>query len=211
MLNINITTEFADVLKMLDGIARELRPTILAHSLNAIGQTVKVQARKEIGQEYNLPASEIGKMLRVQRASFRYDGKLAVEVIAESRRGRSLNLIRFLEKSVTLAEARRRRKGGTLDSLRVQIKRRGGKKVLGTPDWAVGKPFVITANGGTFVAARRKEPGPRGGKIGGVQTIDVPSMFNTKRINALLLGTIRAKFPAAFRREFDAALRGYVK
>ena len=207
MIRIDVKAEFGDVLKMLDGIARELQPKILSRSLNAIGDTVKVQARKEIGAEYNLPASEISKLLRVRRADFRA-GRLSVEVIAESRRGRSLNLIRFVERSVTMAEARRRRKGGTLDLLRVQIKRKGGKKVLGTPDWAAGKPFIATANGGTFVAARTTSARS---PIRAVQTIDVPSMFNTKRINALLVGTIRAKFPAAFRREFDAALRGYVK
>jgi hypothetical protein len=203
VIKINIATDFADVYKMLDGIARDLQPKIVARSLNAIGETVKVQARKEIGAEYNLPATEIGKLIRVQRASFRAGGRLEVAVIAESRRGgRSLNIIRFVEKKVTLAEARRRRKGDTLDSLRVQIKRKGGKKILGKPKWAAGKPFIVTANGGTFVAARTTSASY---PIRAVQTIDVPSMFNTKRINALLLGTIRAKFPAAFKREFDAA------
>jgi hypothetical protein len=207
VININIATDFADVYNMLDGIARDLQPKVISRALNAIGDTVKAQARKEIGAEYNLPATEIGKLLRVQRANFRA-GRLSVEVIAESRRGRSLNLIRFVERKVTMAEARLRRKSGTLDLLRVQIKRKGGKKVLGTPDWAAGKPFIATANGGTFVAARTTSASY---PIRAVQTIDVPSMFNTKRINALLLGTIRSKFPAAFRREFDAALRGYVK
>ena len=211
MIKMDIRTDFRDVYKMLDGIKRDLQPKVVARALNAIGETVKVQARKEIGQEYNLPAAEIGRLIRVQRASFRPGGRLEVAVIAESKRGRSLNVIRFMEKKVTLAEARRRKKGETLDRLRVQIKKKGGKKILGMPSWAASKPFVITANGGTFVAARRSTPGPRGGKIGGVQTIDVPSMFNTKRINGILLQTIRAKFPAAFEREFAAALRGYIK
>ena len=206
MIKIDVKTDFRDVYRMLDGIKRDLQPKVVARALNSVGETVKVQARKEIGQEYNLPAADIGRLIRVQRASFRPGGRLEVAVIAESKRGRSLNVIRFVEKRVTLAEARRRKKGKTLDRLRVQIKKRGGGKILGTPKWAAGKPFILTANGGTFVAARTEA-----GKVRGVQTIDVPSMFNTKRINGILLETIRAKFPAAFQREFDAAMRGYVK
>ncbi|MCL5459996.1 hypothetical protein M3M33_15265, partial [Loigolactobacillus coryniformis] len=42
--------------------------------------------------------------------------------------------------------------------------------------------------------------------IEGVSTIDVPQMFNTRRINAAVVAAMRAKFPAIFQRELTFAL-----
>lgn len=208
MIKIDIRADFGPILKQLEGLKRDLQDKVIARTLNTIGGSTRLQARKEISREFNLPSAEVGNMIRVQRATVK-GRNLEVAVVAESKRGRSLNLVRFVERRVTLAEAKRRRKGGTLDRLRVKVKKTGPVKMLGRPKWAASDPFIITANGGTFVAARRKTPGPRGGLIGGVQTIDVPSMFNTKRLNALLLQQIRAKFPGEFDRQFAAVMRGY--
>lgn len=207
-IRIDIRADFAPLIKKLETLKRELQDKVIVRSLNAVASKTKTEARKEITREFNMPSAEVGNMLRVTRATIK-GRNLEVAVVAESRRGRSLNVIRFVEKKVTLAEGRRRKKSGTINRLRVKIKKTGGLKALGRPKWAASEPFIMTANGGTFVAARRSTPGKRGGLIGGVQTIDVPSMFNTKRLNALLIRKIQAEFPAEFDRQFAAVMRGY--
>jgi hypothetical protein len=205
VIKIDVRAEFGDVIRRLQRLEKDIQPKVIVRTLNTIGESAKVQARKEISREFNMSSGEVGKLIRVQKARIK-GNVLEVAVIAESRRGRSLNVVRFVEKSVTLAARRRRRKEGTLDRIRVKIKRAGRNKILGTPKWAAGKPFIVTANGGTFVAARTtKERSP----IQGVQTIDVPSMFNTRRINDVLLRQIRQQFPREFDRQFSAALRGF--
>lgn len=205
MLRIDVRADFEPLIKKLEGLKRDLQSKVIVRALNTIGDSTRVQARKEISREFNLSSSDVGKLIRVERARIR-GNHLEVAVVAESRRGRSLNVIRFVEKKVTLAAAKRRRKDKTLDRLRVKIKRLGGNKILGTPNWAASKPFIVTANGGTFVAARTDKART---PIRAVQTIDVPSMFNTRRLNALLLREIKARFPAEFDRQFAAVIRGY--
>jgi len=205
-VKIDIRTDFSAALRTLDGLSDKERRTAIARTLNRIGEQTKVAAVREIGRDFNLPRGDIVPLVRMRRASISAKGELAVTVFAANRRGRSLNVVRFVEKFVTLAMARRRRKDKTLNRLRVQIKRGGGRKILGTPDWAAGLPFIATAKGGTFVAART---GKKRLPIRAVQTIDVAQMFNTKRINAALLRDIRSKFPAELNRQLAAVLRGY--
>lgn len=204
MIRIEVKTDF-HALEPLRALPAALRNRVLARTLNEVGKTAQVQARKEIAEEFNIPSREVGSMLFLTRAKARGQ-EISVQVGALSRRGRSLNLIRFVERSVTLAQARKRRKAGTLDLLRVKVRRAGGLKILGQPHWAEGKPFVMTnrRTGGTFVGAR--EPG---GRVRGVQTIDVPSMFNTKRLTRKLIGQMRADFQTTVARQIAAALRGY--
>lgn len=202
---IRIDVDFEKPLRMLVNLEDSLRDKVIARTLNRIGDQTKIQARREISREFNLTASQVNDYLSVRRASVR-NGRLEVSIVAEARRGRSLNVIRFVERSVSMAQARKRRKDGTLSQVRVKIKRAGGAKILGTPSWAAGKPFIATANGGTFVAARL---GKGRYPIQAVQTIDVPSMFNAKRIKQTLIDRINETFPIELQRQFDAVVRGF--
>lgn len=206
-MQLDIRGDFGPAKRYLDGLAENLRNKALARALNEVGRQTKTKARQEIVAEFNLKASDVSSMLFVEKAKPRFD-RLAVSIQARSKRGRSLNVIRFVERSVTLAQAKKRRKAGTQDRIFVKIKRDGGTKMLSKPKWAASMPFILTnkKSGGTFVAARTD-----GGRysIQGVQTVDVPSMFNTKRINSRLLANIRLIFPTILKREIDAVLRGH--
>jgi hypothetical protein len=203
-MRINVEVDFNRALGMLDNLAANLQGKVLARTLNRIGEQTKVEAVREISREYNVPASEVRKKIVLSRASAQR-GRLFVDVDARARKGRgAFNLIRFVERSVSMAQARRRRKDETQHLLRIQVKRRGGKKILGK-DWPI-KPFIMRANSATIVAVRS---GRARLPVEPVTTIGVPSMFSTKRINAALRRQISAKFPVELRRQLDAALRGF--
>jgi hypothetical protein len=205
MIRFDVRTDFRDALRGLRDLDRKVQDRVVSRALNAVAEKTKTEARIQIHKEYNLASSDIGSMLSVVKARSQLR-QLSVKITARSKRGRSLNLIRFVEKRVTLAEARRRRRSDTLDRLRVKIKRASGYKMLGKPDWAAGLPFIMTnrRTGGTFVGARET-----GNKVRGVYTIDVPQMFNSKRINALLWAKIQREFPDELKRAFDASGRGF--
>ena len=77
----------------------------------------------------------------------------------------------------------------TKAGLSVKIRRNGGRKVL--------KQGFIGNKGRTAFERVGKARLP----IKPLQTIDVPQMFNTKRINAKVVALIRERFPAIAERE----------
>ena len=108
-----------------------------------------------------------------------------------------------------LAEARRRRKAGTLNQLRFKFKRSGPTKMID------GR-IIVTANRGTFVARRiqGKQALNRPGRltkhtqaIEAVSIIDVPQMFNTRRISQRVQDRISKEFPI----EFEGAARHFAE
>jgi len=106
-----------------------------------------------------------------------------------------MNLIHFLEKKVTLAEGRRRKKSGTQNQLRFKIKRVGGLKTIK----------------GAFVGNKGRTIFKRSGKgrlpIEGVQTIGVRAMFSTKKINNRVIAKIRKDGPIEVSRAMDQVIR----
>ena len=124
-----------------------------------------------------------------------------------------MNIIAFVERSVTMAQARKRMRAGeggthTLKhgtkvrqalELRFQIKRGGGKKMI--------KGAFIGNKGRTVFIREGKERTP----IRALSTIDVPQMFNAQRINAPVRKVMIERFPAAFKRELRSVLQGWVK
>jgi hypothetical protein len=133
----------------------------------------------------------VRQRLRINRA--RVSGaalKLEASLIGGDGKRRSANIIRFLEKSVTLAQSRKRSKAGTINRLFVQVKRKGGRKPLSDK---------------TFIGNKGRTVFKRDGKdrlpISPVQVIDVAQMFNTRRINRVVVDKLQAKFPEIFERE----------
>lgn len=200
---ISINTEFADVLSRLDSLRDALGSganSVIARSLNRIGESTKTQAVREINREFMLKQAEIRERIVVQRAFAQ--GRLYVDVNVTSVRGkRSLNLIRFLEKKVSFSTARRRRKDGTINQLFVSIKR-------GSPLESLGK-YAFIGNKGRTIFTRRQRDGSTSGRlpIRPLQTIDVGQMFNTKRVGRKLLLNIREKFPVEFERQLSFELK----
>ena len=158
----------------VQGSLRKVAESVQANALRqataraaAKGQTV---AKREIAKEYNVSYRDAGRAFSISRnVKDPTTGLPAAVITASGKRGR--NVILFMEKYVSLREARRRRKAGTLNQLRFMIRR--GRTV--TIDGA----FVMTANRGTFVAQRY---GSERLPVKAVSTIDVPGMFSARRI-----------------------------
>ena len=206
MVSLSVKADFADVERSLSVLREDIKRQVLASSINKtidLGRTAMV---RQITSEFNLTAAYVRQRLRVRRALNR--GQLAIEgaLIGGKDDGRrSANIIVFLEKSVTLAEGKRRAKAGTQNQLFVKIKRAGGKKAV---KGAFGQGAYIGNKGRTVFErvpgtkmASRKWGGKHGEQIKPVQVIDVAQMFNTRRISASVLALINARFPQIVERD----------
>jgi len=174
-MKLSIETNFKDVARQLKTLQADIASKATASALNKTVAQAKTAMGREITSEFNISAADVREKLRIKRATAR-GGLVNIEAVLEAAtkngRGRGLNLIRFLERSTSLAQARKRGKAGTLNQLHVQIKRTGGRKAL---------PGAFIGNKGRTVFVRvGKERLP----IKALTTIDVAQMFNTKRINA---------------------------
>lgn len=200
---LSIKSDFRAVQAMLDQLPGKVQAQVIPAALNKTADKAKTEMVRQITSEFNLSAAEVRGRLKIKRASRKLGiFEVVLDPFAGSRKGRSMNLIRFVEKSVSLAEARRRKKGGTLSQLRFQIKKQAGKKTI-------QGAFIATnrKTGGTAVFQRVGD----GKAIKPVQTIDVPSMFNTKRINAAVIEKIRRELGVEFERAIKAAMAGALR
>ena len=189
-MNISIQTNFPDVKRALDGLSADVGNKAMASALNKTVAQAKTAMSREIRAVFNMSASKVAESLTITRAvatGGRFS--LSARLESKSKRGRSLNLINFMERSTSMAQARKRGKAGTLKQLFVQIKKVGGKKALGS---------AFIGNQGRTVFVRT---GKARLPIKALQTIDVPNMFNTKRVNAKVLRFINDKFPELFKNE----------
>lgn len=198
---ISIRNNFPQVTSHLEKLGQDVGDKAMVRALNKTVEQGKTEMARKISQEFYISASVVKDRLAVRRASVR-GGVLRFEAALEATRrgkGRSMNLIHFVEQKVTLAEAKRRRKAGDMAQLRFQIKRTGGKKML---------PGAFIANNGRTVFIRT---GKARLPIKALNTIDVVQMFNTKRINSVVRDVMLKRFDVNFKRELRSVLKGYVK
>ena len=190
-MQLSITTNFPQVQRALDRLQAGVREQALASALNKTIDQAKTAMIREITAEFNVKAGYVRERLRVRRASRKTQLAFEAALIGGGKagRGRSANLIAFVESVTSLAQARKRAKAGTLNQLFVKIKRGGPKKPL--------KGAFIGNKGRTVFERVGNERLP----IKPMQVIDVAQMFNTKRINAKVLQLVRTKFPEVFARE----------
>ena len=190
-MQLTISTNFPAIQKQLEQMRSDIAEKATARAVNRTIEQAKTDMSREIRQEFVLTADEVRQQLRIRRAGFK-GGRFTIEaaLIGGRPKGRSLNIIRFVERKVTRAEGKRRKKAGTQEQLFVQIKRTGGKKALG--------PKAFIGNKGRTVFER---VGKGRLPIKPIRTIDVAQMFNTRRVNAAVVRKMREKFPVIFARE----------
>ena len=183
----------ADVKRELSRLRSDLRDKALGPALNKVGAKAKTEMTRAITEEFALKQAEVRPRLSLSRAT---SGRLMVvlDPYASRRRGRSLNLIHFLERRISLADLRRRRKAGD-NQIQFQIKRGGGRKQL---------PGAFVANKGRTVFRR---VGKARLPIEAVSTIDVPQMFNTRRIVRRVLDRIDRELGVEVRRAVERLMR----
>lgn len=201
MIEINIRHNFPDVMRKLREVTESVGNKAMVRALNTtIGQG-KSQMASKISQEFNVKKGEVNKRLEVDRASskggaFRFEAKLAA---SKKAKGRSMNLIAFQTGLLTKTTAKRAGKADAIGQLGFQIKRTGGRKVI---------PGAFIANQGRTVFIRT---GKARLPIKAVNTIDIPQMFNTKRINQVVRQVMLERFSANFHRELRTVLKGFAK
>lgn len=182
------------VKKNLDRIQRDLHDKVLSAALNKTGAKARTEMTRAITDEFAIKQADVRPRLSLSKAG-RDNLVVVLDPYASKRRGRSLNLIRFVEKKVNLAERRRRQKSGN-KQMGFRIKRTGGMQ------------FIT----GAFVGNQGRTVFKRLGKdrlpIQAVSTIDVPQMFAARRIQARVLARIRKEIGVEVERAVRMVLRG---
>jgi len=197
MISLSVKTNFPDVQRKLDALRRDIGDKAAAMALNKVVDKGRTEMKRAITDEFNIPSAEVNAALRIRRASAKGYNLVAVLEAFNNRKGRSLNLIHFVERKVTLAEARRRLKRGTLQQLGFKIKKTGGIKTI---------PGAFIANNGRTVFIREgKDRLP----IKPLQVINITQMFNTRRINQRVVAKIRQEFPVEFERAMRVVLERF--
>lgn len=191
-MQISIKTNFPDVQRSLAALRKEISGPASVRALNRTVEQARTSMSREIRSEFNMSPTEVNAALKVRRAS-RSQGQfsLSAELSSSNRRGRSLNLVRFMQRTVTLAAYRKRIKAGEGNTgrgnkaleLRFKIKKAGP---------AVGVKGAFIGNKGRTVFIRT---GKSRLPIKAVQTIDVAQMFNTQRINRRVVEFINRTYP----------------
>lgn len=187
MVTVSIKDNFPQVQAQLDQMMAGIREKAVASTINKVLDQGRTQMARSIAKEYAVTVSYARERLRIKRAFSK--GKITVEGSLSGIGKRSTNVIRFMERSTTLAEGRRRAKAGTQSSVFVKVKRSGGKKEI--------KGAFIGNKGRTVFIREGKGRTP----IKPVNVIDVPQMFNAKRINSVVLALMLERFPTVFARE----------
>lgn len=186
-MRLTISTNFPEVERSLDRLRADVADTVRVRAVNRTMEQAQTAMNREIRKDYNLRAKDVRERLSLSKAVFR-GGSLAVEATltaSGSRRGsRSANVMLFDAKQV---------KAG----VSVRIKRGGSKKVIA----------------GAFIGNKNRTVFRRTGKkrlpIEPVQTIDVPQMFTSKRVNQAVIRVIEQKFPEVFAQQLKFALNRF--
>jgi len=198
MLKINVTHNLPKVVDSLRGLNKDILSKATPRAITRTAQQARTAVSREIRVEFNLSAAEVNETLRVIPARGTAGPYyLKAELSSTTRKGRSLNLIRFVERFVSLAQRRARVKAGeggvqtlrngakvqkTLE-LRFKIKKTGPKTVI---------KGAFIGNKGRTVFIRE---GDKRLPIKALQTINVPQMFNTQRINRRVRAHIDQVYP----------------
>lgn len=211
---ISIRADFPDIDAKLKRLGAE-GTKALVRGMNATVVQGKKRMASSISKEFRVTVTEAASRLKVNADTAR-PGVLHFEASLEATRrlkGRSMNMIAFVEKAVSLNQARLRtnrgeggkqtlRSGGQVQKalqLRFQVKRTGGKKMI--------KGAFIANQGRTVFMRTSKGRFP----IQALSTIDVPQMFNTTRINEAVRTVLLDRFEKNFNRELRAIVKGFVK
>lgn len=201
-MQLNVAVDFKGVQERLRQLQKDVGQAAMASALNKVMDLGRTRMARAISTEYTVSYGYARARLSIERASARGGVRLTAALRGGTDRKRSANVIRFVERSVTLAEGRRRAKQGTAGQLFVQIKRQGGKKPIAGAFIGNKGRTVFERVPGTTMASRSKYSGSlHAEEIRPVQTIDIGQMFNARRINRVVVQLMRDRFPEVFERE----------
>jgi hypothetical protein len=207
MIGLTLQHDFADLNRQLDRISDAgKRAKATAMAFNKVAAKANTTAGREIRRHYMVKVAHVSPRIKVHKASGKSDAvRVVIEPVLGSR-GRSQNVVRFLEKKVTLAEMKRRRKAGRLASvhylrgrarvnpiLHFQITKGRSKRIDG----------AFIGNKGRTVFRRT---GSRRLPIEPIHTIDVPDMFGSRRVTEAVIARIQQELPVEISRAIRLVL-----
>jgi hypothetical protein len=196
----------------VDAVQRELarigdelkRGRATAMAVNKVADKARAEINRQIAERYTIKASEVRSSVNLRRAS-PTAGKLQAVISifgSPSRKGRSMNMIRFLAAYQAAGRAHRTRGGkagkkalaALGQQLGFQVLRGGGLKQI---------PGAFVGNSGRTVFRRvGKERLP----IEPVQVIGVSQMFSSRAIRNRVMEKIASDLPVEMRRAVDMIL-----
>jgi hypothetical protein len=184
--DVSVKFDTASVRARLNSIKAGLGDRAVVSALNKTALQAKTRMSEAIRADYNISASLVRERLRIRKATRSNSVTFSAMLIGNPETGgerRSMNMIHFMERKTSLAEARRRSNAGTIKQLFFKVKKRGGKNTL---------PGAFIGNKGRTVFIRE---GKARLPIKAVRTIGVPQMFNTKKNVGQVMAWIGVNFP----------------
>ena len=179
------------VQRRLSKIGEDLRGKAAQMAVNKTAPKAKTEIKRAVSAEFAISQAEVAGSVFINQSKLAKTGK--VEAIIDifgspTRRGRSMNVVRFMERSITMAQAKKRARqnklygigtgGRLLPILGFKFKRRGGIKHID----------------GSFIGNKGRTVFMRTGKsrlpVKPVQMIGVSQMFTTDRIKRRILNKI---------------------
>jgi len=201
MINISIRHNFPQVIQALKELPEKAGGKAMVRAMNTTITQAKPAMAQQISKEFNVTSAQVKERLTVRRAiakpgEYRFEAELKA---ANKAKGRGANLIAFQDGVLTKRTAKRAGRAQSIGQLGFQIKRAGGRKV-------VTGAFIGNDGRTVFIRVGKKRM-----PIKAVSTIDITQMFNTRRINEVVVATILKRFEANFNRELRSVLKGYIK
>lgn len=205
MIKLSLRTNFPAVARQMEKLPDDVANRAMGRALNKTVDQGKAEMARTIAAEYKVTVGQAKRRLTVSYARFKGQLRLTASLQATRPDGlfgtdgpRGMNLIHFLAGGIP-----KRTKKGRMRQANFQIKRGGGRK-------QIPGAFVATnrRTGGTAVFIRQgKDRMPIETKT----TIDIPQMFNTRRINTVVRKVLLERFGANFDRELRVVLKGFAR
>lgn len=194
-MRISVTDNVEQVLASMAPIPERMRTRAITDALRRTAQQTKTVVARAITSEYAVQRSRVDPLI-VIRSQYSNRLALAVEIDAlPSQSGkRAANVIRFLERQVSLAQHRKRMKQSDRQ-LHFRFRKGVGTKII--------KGAFVGNSGRTIFQRTGRARVP----IEPVMVIDVPQMFTTKRVHKKGVQFIRTRFPVLLKAEVEQEIR----
>jgi hypothetical protein len=179
------------VQRKLKQLSSDLQAKAGQMAINKTAQKAKTEIKRAVTTEFAIKANEVASSVYLNPSKMGKTGKVEATIDifgSPSRKGRSMNVVHFLEKSITMGEAKRRSKQNKLYGIG-----RGGKllPILGFKFKKAGGTKQIE---GAFIGNKGRTVFVRTGKsrlpIKPVQMIGVSQMFSAERIKSRVMDKI---------------------
>ena len=201
MITLTVRNNFPEVQRKLEALSQNVRDRVIPAALNKVADKARTEMKRRIAAEFNIKQGDVNSQLEVSKAS-RKLGIFEVRLQPFGRRrghiSRNVMLFKAMPTKPTSYKTVRAQIHGKWVTMKVPVG--GGVSV----EIRRGQRKTIE---GAFIANKGRTVFIRTGKdrlpIKGVETVDVPSMFNKRTINAAVMRKIETDLPV----EFDRAIK----